>query len=251
MSIRKRDLTPSERLVIALDFDPTTREDRADNAMKQAVAFAKKLKGTGITLKVNSLLRANGTHLLQVLRDLGFGVFADLKLYDIDSTLATDGKFLREFDPELLTVVCTAGAEAMEKAQAELPATEIIGITVLTSHTEQVCQRLYGCSIAQAAERFSKEAALADIGGLVSAATDIGNLREKFGDRFSYNAPAIRPEWSIVRDDNQATGRKMGPQQAIAAGASRIIVGRPILQHGDPLGAVERTLEEIHMGLPG
>lgn len=249
MSAKYSHLKAAQRLIVALDFDPVWERFRADEVLLQASRLAETLMGTGITLKINTALRANGYKLIRLLHELGFGVFADLKLFDINSTLKTDGLLLQEYKPELLTVVCTAGSPAMQKLQYELPDTEVLGVTVLTDHDKAMCDRLFRCSIAEAVKRFATEAADAKIGGLISAATDVEDLRKEFGDQFSYNTPAIRPSWANVKNDNQAADRKMGPKEAIIAGATRIVVGRPILQSADPLGAVMRTIEEIEEGL--
>jgi orotidine-5'-phosphate decarboxylase len=249
MSARHLHLSAAQRLVVALDFNPEDEIHRAEEVALKTRHLAQKLRGTGVTLKINSVARANGHCMIGELHDLGFEVFADLKLFDIKSTLATDGKLLQEYKPELLTVVCTAGAPAMEKLRLELPDTEVLGVTVLTDHDENMCQRLFGCSIREATIRFAKEAKMAKIGGLISAANDVEELRGLFDDQFSYNNPAIRPSWAVVKDDTQNPDRKMGPAEAIMTGATRIIVGRPILDYADPREAVMRTIEEIQRGL--
>jgi orotidine-5'-phosphate decarboxylase len=213
----------------------------------QVLALADSLHGTGVYLKVNSALRACGYDLIGEIRARGLRVFADLKLYDIGETLSTDGVLLREAKPELLTTVCTAGVTAMQMLKAELPDTEVLGVTVLTSLKDADTQAMFTCSTEDAVMRFAQVAADAKIDGLISSAKEAAVLRAKFGLVLSLNTPAIRPTWAIVPGDDQNPERIMTPAKAIKAGADRIVVGRPIVKAEDPYEAVLRTIDEIAM----
>ncbi len=252
-----KKLTPAERLIVAADFRPTILEGDDDASRnlrrtwvkQQVLALADSLKGTGVYLKVNSALRACGYNLIDEIHDRGLRVFADLKLYDIGETLATDGVFLRETKPELLTTVCSAGIVAMQMLKAELPDTEVLGVTVLTSLNTSNALDMFGCTVGEAVLRFSQFAADAPIDGLISSAKEAEMLRAKFGVFLSLNTPAIRPTWAIVPGDDQNPARIMTPAKAINAGADRIVVGRPITQAVSPYDAVMRTIEEIALAM--
>ncbi|MFZ2522888.1 MAG: orotidine-5'-phosphate decarboxylase [Minisyncoccia bacterium] len=239
-------LTPAERLIVAADFRPRPEMGlgRAD-VVSQILTLARSLKGTGVYLKVNSGLRASGYGLIDEIHSLGLRVFADLKLFDIGETLATDGVLLREAKPELLTTVCVAGVSAMKALKAELPETEILGVTVLTSLKDADTQAMFTCSTEEAVMRFAQVAADAKIDGLISSPKEAEVLRAKFGIVLSLNTPAIRPTWAIVPGDDQNPERIMTPAKAIKAGADRIVVGRPIVKAEKPYDAVKRTIEEI------
>lgn len=119
-----RIFTPAERLIVAADFKPKPEEcipyGLARNSVRrQVLALADSLKGTGVYLKVNSALRACGYDLIGEIQSRGLRVFADLKLYDIPNTLTDDGILLRETNPGLVTVVCSAGVPAMQALKAE------------------------------------------------------------------------------------------------------------------------------------
>lgn len=238
-----RTLTPAQRLIVAADYKPTSvggyKEVRA-----RVVALAEKLHSTGVTLKINSVLRACGYELIKELHDIGVAVFADLKLFDIGETLATDGALLREFRPELLTVVCVAGAAAMTSLKRELPQTEVLGVTVLTSMTEDECERIYSRSVDSAVHQLVRLARQAEIDGLIMSPAEARFIRDS-GVEISINTPGIRPSWAIVPGDDQNPDRIMTPARAIGQGVDRIIVGRPILNHASPYDAVMRTIEEI------
>lgn len=239
-------LTPAERLIVAADFKPRSEmgQGRADVA-SQILTLAQSLKGTGVYIKVNSGLRASGYSLINQIHSLGLRVFADLKLFDISETLSTDGVLLREAKPELLTTVCTAGVSAMRTLKAELPETEILGVTVLTSLKEADTLDMFHATVEASAMKFAMIAETAGLDGLICAPTDVGLIRSVLKRSMSYNTPGIRPKWAKVSGDDQNPDRVMTPAKAIAAGADRIVVGRPIVKAESPYDAVMRTLDEI------
>ena len=250
----KKILTPAERLIVAADFKPDPKlcysftayfHSRRDYVREKVLALADSLKGTGVYIKVNSALRACGYDLIDEIHARGLKVFADLKLYDIGETLSTDGVLLKEAKPELLTTVCVAGVSAMQALKAELPDTEVLGVTVLTSLKDADTQAMFTCSTEEAVMRFAQVAADAKIDGLISSPKEAEVLRAKFGIVLSLNTPAIRPTWAIVPGDDQNPERIMTPAKAIKAGADRIVVGRPIVKAENPYEAVMRTIEEI------
>jgi len=242
-------LTPAERLIVAADFKPTDEILRTwiggEWVEDQVLRLANSLEGTGVYLKMNSSLRSCGYGLIEQVQSRDLRVFADLKLIDIGETLSTDGVLLRESKPELLTAMCVSGVTALRSLKNELPDTEVLGVTVLTSLKEDYTQLLVGCSFEEAVMRFAQVAADAEIDGLISSPKQATKLRAKFGDLFSYNTPAIRPEWAIVPGDDQNPDEIMTPAKAIKAGADRIVVGRPIVLAKNPYDAVMRTIEEI------
>ena len=237
-------LTPAERLIVAADFRPVAPDGRVW-VRDQVLALADSLKGTGVYLKVNSALRACGYDLIDEIHARGLKVFADLKLNDIGETLTTDGVLLREAKPELLTAMCSAGFVALRALKAELPDTEVLGVTVLTTLKDVDTQAMFTCSTEEAVMRFAQVAAGAQLDGLISSAQEAAMLRAQFEMAFSLNTPAIRPMWAIVPGDDQNPDRIMTPAKAIRAGADRIVVGRPIVNAPNPYDAVMRTIEEI------
>ena len=242
--MRKMALTPAERLIVAADFKPTLSNGREEVKTKVG-SLARDLVGTGVCIKVNSALRACGYELITLIQSYGLKVFADLKLYDISETLATDGALLYKVKPELLTVVCSTGMKAMKELKAQLPNTEVLGVTVLTSHTNDDCQEMFSCSTEEAVVRFARQAERAGVDGFISSPKEVEILRKMFGISMSINTPGIRPVWAIVPGDDQNPERIMTPAKAIKAGADRIIIGRPIISAKNPYDAVMQTIEEI------
>lgn len=240
----RKVLSPAERLIVAADFLPEPPAGRLW-AHSKIMELAKSLKGTGVTIKLNSDLRTWGAGLIDEIHACGLAFFADLKLIDIPETLRRDGLFLSELKPELVTVMCVAGVESMKALKAALPKTEVLGVTVLTHLTEADVQTMFNCTIQQGVLRFWNTAKQAGIDGLISSPKEASMLRSIVGDGITLNTPAIRPAWSLVANDDQNTKRVMTPRDAIRAGADRIVVGRPIVQATDPYAAVMRTIEEI------
>lgn len=241
--------TPAERLIVAADFKPhhiaTKYGEDAASVRVSVLALARRLKGTGVYLKVNSALRAYGYELIKEIRSYDLKVFADLKLFDIKETLETDGECLKKWRPELLTVACVAGVDAMRTLNAELPETEVLGVTVLTSLNDADAHEMFTCPVDEAVMRLAGVAVEAGIDGLVLAPREAKRFRTEFGVPMSLNTPGIRPTWAIVPGDDQNPERIMTPARAIEAGADRIIVGRPIIGAVNPYDAAMRTIEEI------
>lgn len=251
-----KELRPEERLIVAADYSPKDFGG-IQGVESKVLALAEELKGLGVYIKVNSVLRAVGYSLITKLHDLDLKVFADLKLIDIPNTMGTDGEMLTEVKPEILTVMCCAGINGMNAVQKVLGGTtEILGVTVLTSLNEKECQSIFTCSTKAGVLRFARMAQLAGLGGLILSPKEV-NVLKKFELTLSFNTPGIRPAWSLVEGDDQS--RVLTPQKAIENGAERIVMGRPIVKAGandkglpqNPRKAVERTLKEIKTGLKG
>jgi len=239
-----RPLTPPERLVVAADFKPTTSNSR-NEVWNKVMELAEELRDTGVYLKVNSALRVYGYKLIRAIKYRGLRVFADLKLDDIPSVLEADGMYLAEEKPEIVTVACTAGIPSMRTLQAKLPETEVLGVTVLTNMEEASADSMFTCSVNGAVMRLARTAKEAEISGLVCSPKEVLGLRTEFGDRFTLNTAGIRPEGLVVENDDQNPARVMTPEQAMQAGADRIIVGRPITQSTNRRETALRIIEAI------
>ncbi|MEA3450017.1 MAG: orotidine-5'-phosphate decarboxylase [Patescibacteria group bacterium] len=242
-----KKLKVEERLIVAADYKPSECGG-VDGVEKKLIELAGKLEGTGVYIKVNSVLRLLGYDLISRLHDFGLKVFADLKLIDIPNTMGTDGEFLKVFQPEILTIMACAGIDGMNAVQKEVGEhTEVLGVTVLTSLNEEECQSIFTCSTKAGVLRFARMIQLAGLGGLILSPKEVEVLKNRFELTLSLNTPGIRPEWSLVKGDDQS--RVLTPTKAIQNGAERIVLGRPITGADDPRDAVMRTLKEIEVGL--
>lgn len=231
------------RLIVAADFKPGVTG--VYGVQEKVLALAKTLAGSGVTIKVNSILRAAGYGLIEKIHDHGLKVFADLKLNDISATVQTDVELLALYKPDFLTVMCSTGLASAKVAKAVLSGTQVLGVTVLTSLEEEECLAIYGHDINTSVMNLATLAKKAGLDGVVSSPKELELLVPAFAGKLSFNTPGIRPEWSVVKGEDQNLDRVMTPRLAMELGATTCIIGRPITQADSPLEAVQRTLEEM------
>ncbi len=243
MDKSKKELTVPDRLIVAADFKGNHYE-----VYSQVIHLAQELCGTGVYIKVESVLRASEYSLIDVIHEHGLKVVADLKLSGTPETLESDGILLCEHKPEIVTVMCSTEMRAMMDLRNELPDTEILGVTVLTSHTEEYCNRLYRCSVEEMILRLCVEAENAEIYDVITSGREIAVVKKMF-PRMSVTAALIRPAWpaDYMYDQNQR--RVTTTTEAIKAGARHVIVGRPITEAINPRDVVHRILDEISNAL--
>ena len=233
------------RLIVAADFkpDPEKGQDRGW-VREQVLQLADDLHGLGVTLKVNSALRACGYHLMTEIQDRSLEVFADLKLVDIDETLILDGALLDAARPKIVTAMADAGPKALTALRHQMLSAKLIAVTVLTTMTEADTMAKYGCPIPEAVVRLAKYVK-GSVDGYVCSAKEIAVLRAAVGEGAEIVAPAIRPACLPVKGDDQNPARIVTAKQALRLGADYIVVGRPITQHADRRAATMMTLEEM------
>ena len=235
---------PADRLILALD-----RPDLAPGLV-EAIPDLRWVK-VGLELFV-----AAGPVVVQQLRDQGKRVFLDLKFHDIPATMAGACRSAARLGAELITVHACAGSEALQAAQAAategaaaagLPAPTLLAVTVLTSwdaerfRSELAIDQPLDAYVA----RLARIAAGAGIGGVVCSPLEVAALRAAHPLPFVLVTPGIRPA-GAVRGDQQ---RVMTPAEAIAAGSSQLVIGRPISAAADPAAAFAASCAEL-AGLP-
>ena len=193
---------------------------------------------------------AHGPAGIQAVRPAGATLFLDLKLHDIPNTVGQALKALVPLQPNFITLHASGGAamlqaarEAVENEAIRLGVVrpQLLGVTVLTSLSSNALMDVGQSDDVQA--QVQRLVALAlDNGcdGIVCAATDVAELREQFGPKPIFITPGIRPADAMVTGDDQA--RTLTPAQAIKAGATHLVIGRPISQAADPEAAVKAIL---------
>jgi len=227
---------PIDRLIVALDFP----------SEEAALELACQLQGICRWFKVGmELYYAAGNAVVERLRGRGFEVFLDLKLHDIPNTVAGAVRSVAGVGASLLTVHA-GGGEHMLRAAAEAASTpgspKLLAITVLTSMDAAELAAV-GVSDAPAAQvlRLAQLARAAGIDGLVCSPQEVAAVRELMGPTALLVTPGIRPAGAAVGDQS----RIATPAEAIARGASMLVVGRPITQAADPAKVAAGILEEI------
>jgi orotidine-5'-phosphate decarboxylase len=235
---------PRDRLAVALDFP----------AAQPALDFVDRLDGACRWLKVGmELYYASGNSLLETLCARGFSLFLDLKLHDIPNTVAGAVRSVAQSGASLLTIHA-GGGEAMIRVAAEAAsvpgAPQLLAVTVLTSMD---AGQLHGVGVSDApAQQVLRLARLAQQAGgpqmgMVCSSEEVGLLRAELGPATRLVVPGIRPAGAALGDQR----RVATPAAAIAAGASMLVVGRPITQATDPAAAARAILEEIAGAIAG
>lgn len=225
------------RIVVALDY--------ANPA--EAIALAQQLDPRGCRLKVGKeLFTLAGPAVVERLHQLGFEVFLDLKFHDIPNTVAQAVKAAASLGVWMVNVHALGGRRMMEAAREALEGGQhrphLIAVTVLTSMDEGDLHEigLLG-SPAHHVEHLAGLARQCGLDGVVCSAREANELRRMWGPRGLLVTPGVRPRGSEIGDQR----RVVTPGEAIALGASYLVVGRPITRADDPQAALEAIRAEI------
>jgi orotidine-5'-phosphate decarboxylase len=228
---------PSERVIVALDYP----------SAQQALALADTLAGQCRWLKVGlELYLAAGPAVVETLRRRGFNIFLDLKLHDIPNTVAGAVRSVSSLGASLLTLHGSGGsamlAAAAEAASLSPNAPKLLAVTVLTSMDRQgLGETGVASSPAEQVLRLARLACTAGMAGLVCSPLEVALLRAELGADPLLVVPGIRPAGAASGDQQ----RVATPRQAIADGASMLVIGRPITQAPDPAVALRAILAEL------
>ena len=186
-------------------------------------------------VKVGSVLfTAAGPGLIAECRARGLEVFLDLKWHDIPNTVAGAVRSARDLQVSMATVHTLGGAEMMASAaEAADGAMLLVGVTVLTSHDAVSFGRAVGrASVSLEVEvgRLAAEASRAGLSGVVCSPHEVRTVATVLGPGQTIVVPGIRRPGDVAGDQARAAG----PEEAARAGATHLVVGRPILQAADP-----------------
>ncbi len=215
----------------------------------KAQALAQKLRGTvgGIKLGLEFFM-ANGPQGYAPFVGGDVPLFVDVKLHDIPNTVAGGIASLLPLKPDFITIH-TSGGPAMMKAAVEAAAKaegkrpKILGVTVLTSLDETDLEKVGQDPLpARQVERLALLAKECGLDGIVCSPAEIKTLRKACGPDFILMVPGIRPAWAAANDQK----RVMTPREAMEAGATHLVIGRPITGADDPSEAAKRIMDEIN-----
>lgn len=235
-----------DKLLVALDVESGRR----------ALELADVLTGVAGGVKVGSrLFTLEGPRLVRELVHRGARVFLDLKFHDIPNTVAQAVSAAVETGAWMVDVHACGGLAMMQAAaaagretaqRAGRPAPLVVGITVLTS-MDQAALRESGVDrpIPDQVVSLARLAQTAGLQGVVASPHEIEAIRSECGnDGFVVVTPGIRG--SAARGDKDDQMRTMEPAEAVRAGASYIVVGRPIIAAPDPRAAAEKIVDELN-----
>jgi orotidine-5'-phosphate decarboxylase len=170
-------------------------------------------------------------------------VFLDLKFHDIPNTVRGATRAAARLGVMICNVHCLGGATmmraAVDTARETNAATKVIGVTILTSHDAAELQAIgLEPDPAGAVRRLARLAREAGLDGVVCSPHEIVAVREECGRDFLIVTPGVRPATAELGDQK----RVMTPQQALAAGADWLVIGRPITAAADPIAAAQQLL---------
>ncbi len=238
----KRTLADAaEHVIVALDCD-------APRALELADGLGPDLRWVkvGMELYYNA-----GAGIVSQLAHKGLSVFLDLKLHDIPNTVQQAARVLASLGARMLTVHAQGGAAMVAAARqgldegaqkAGLPQPKLLAVTVLTSIDEQTLRSIgVDRPAAQQAELLARLALGAGADGVVCSPHEAAVMRQALGPDALVVTPGVRPAGSAAGDQ----ARVATPAQAIAAGSSHLVVGRPITKAHDPLAAFGSICEEV------
>jgi orotidine-5'-phosphate decarboxylase len=226
-------LDARERLIVALDLPTVAAAEAMVSRLGEAVCFYK----IGYQLAF-----AGGLPFAAGLIAAGKQIFLDLKLHDIGNTVTKGVESVAQIGATFLTVhaypqTMKAAVEGRKGSRLR-----ILAVTVLTSYDDaDLAAAGYDMSVGELAAARAAQARDTGVDGLVCSAEEAANLRSIVGPGMTLVTPGIRPAGSASGDQK----RVMTPAKAIAAGADYLVVGRPIVEAGDPKAVADAIVSEI------
>ena len=234
-----------DQLLIALDV-PTAGE---------AVALADDLRGLAGGFKIGSrLFTSEGPGIVRRLTGRGDRVFLDLKFHDIPNTVAQAVAAATSLGVWMVNVHASGGTKMMQAARDAAHDTAaregrtaplVIAVTVLTSVNQQALSETgVNGEVLDQVIRLAELTKAAGLDGVVASPQETRLIRERCGPDFAIVTPGIRGGGASMssKDDQERT---LAPSQAIAAGSSYLVVGRPIIAAANPRAAAEAIVSEI------
>jgi orotidine-5'-phosphate decarboxylase len=226
-----------ERLIVALDVSSSQEAKKIVASLGESVQICK----VGM-----QLYTAEGPEIVRDLVASGRRVFLDLKYHDIPNTVAAAVREAAQLGVSMLTVHASGGTKMLRAATDAARQTDaslrILAVTVLTSFEAHDLEEIgLQDPMAEQVLRLASIALEAGCAGVVSSAREVKCIRAKLGNDFLAVTPGVRPAGSAHGDQ----ARVVTPAEAIAAGATHIVVGRPITAAADPAREVGKILNEI------
>jgi orotidine-5'-phosphate decarboxylase len=224
---------PRERLIVALDLD----------GVDQAREMVKRIGDQALFYKIGyQLAFAGGLDLVRELKDAGKKVFLDLKLLDIDNTVEKGVESVLALGVDMLTVHAYPKAMAAAVKAARGSRLCVLGVTVLTSMDDSDLNDAgYSLPARDLVILRARQALAAGMGGIVCSAREVGIVRQETGGLLALVTPGIRPSGAESGDQK----RVATPAEAVFAGATHLVVGRPVTANRDPAGVARSIVDEI------
>ncbi|MBV8696960.1 orotidine-5'-phosphate decarboxylase [Bradyrhizobium sp.] len=232
-----REIAPRDRLIVGLDLP----------SVEAAEAMIKRLGETVTFYKIGmELTYAGGLALAERLVGGGKGVFIDLKLHDIPNTVERATRQIARLGARFLTIHAYPQSMKAALAGAAGSGLELLAVTVLTSCDDtDLADAGYALGVKDLVARRAQQAKEIGMPGLILSPEETQSVRQLLGPEMQLITPGIRPGGTDVGDQK----RVMTPTLAIAAGADRLVVARPVIAADDPVAAAENIVAEIASAL--
>lgn len=230
---------PKEHLFVALDMDDL------ESAGKLIEEIGAEVSGFKVGLQM--ITRVGPPAAVKFVLDRGGDVFLDGKFHDIPNTMAKAAAAAASLGVMMFNVHAAAGIDAMMAAVENKGNAKVLAVTVLTSFDEECGNLSLGGPTKVKVLQFARDAKLACCDGVVCSPQELALLgkRKELGPNFLKVTPGVRPPWASANDQK----RIMTPGEAIMAGATDLVVGRPIYappaEISSPLEAVKRIKDEM------
>ena len=223
-----------DRVIVALDF-PT---------QAKALALVSVLSDSVSIYKIGlQLYTVAGPEIVRAVAATGAKIFLDLKLHDIPNTVAKAVGAAGELNVQMLSVHLSGGRAMLQAAAAaKSPGLLLLGVTVLTSSTQETLTETgVNSPLETQAIRLGQLGKDCGIEGLITSPREVRALRENLGSEITLVTPGVRPAWAAADDQKRFTT----PAEALKNGADYLVIGRPITAAAEPRAAMERLLDEI------
>ncbi len=227
-----------ERIIVALDVD------NFEKAKELIVKLAPHVGCFKVGLEL--LMAVGAPKIVEFIHAYGGKVFIDGKFDDIPTTVGKASKVISDMDVYMYNVHASASLEAMMAAVANKKDSIVLAVTVLTSFEENNAHLTFGAPSKAKVLQFAREACLAGCHGIICSPQELELLgKQQELSCILKVTPGVRPLWAATNDQK----RIMTPAEAIKAGATHLVIGRPITsppaEIGTPVQAAIKIAEEI------
>ncbi|HEY9761536.1 MAG TPA: orotidine-5'-phosphate decarboxylase [Trichocoleus sp.] len=235
-------MTAADQIIVPLDV----------SSEAEALALVDRLSPVSFWKVGLELFVSSGPSILAALKERGKRIFLDLKFHDIPNTMAGACRAAAGYGVDLLTVHATAGKAALEASLAAAQAgaeaagvapPKVIAVTVLTSISARTLalELKVPLELTDYALQMALLAQDSGLSGLVCSPQEAALLRRTLGPEFALICPGVRPTWASKNDQM----RSLTPAEAIQAGATYLVIGRPITAATDPVAAFQKICDEL------
>ncbi len=228
------DMEPKDRIILAMDV----------SSLHEARQLLEKVDGKLDRFKVGlEFITAEGSlRAVSIVHGNQGRVFYDGKFCDIPNTVGAASKNVASFGVEMFNVHASCGKKSIEAAVANRGKSLVLGVTVLTSIDEEECMSIFGDKPDVKVLQFARTLMEAGAHGIICSPKELLFLgKHSELDKMQKIVPGIRPDWAAVGDQK----RVMTPAEAIKAGATALVIGRPITNPPEMIGGTKQAIAKI------